>query len=338
MATDDAKAREREDGDHEAKILDLRSLSQDAAAAVLAQVARIERRTFPPSEALTLDLSLCRKPNSRLFFSHTSSPAASDASDASSASTVTGYVFYVRMKEKALLHKLCVEAGHRGQGIGGSLLAAVEEQLRARGLPDGASLGRRWAGGGEAAVSAARLRGDPDGAGLLRARQDRHQHGLVFGSVVYFQLYILSILSVYCTVYCTVFAGSLSAVNLDYTTSNYYLSMTSTITLHDHLYSSVHLSMTIAVYLAVYLAVYFAASTLLLLPTKTNFSRRTKTSTCNFSPRKADEEQPSKPATTTSSDQQREEPGTTPARRRRQRQQNSTARRASQVESESESS
>ncbi|EZF72874.1 hypothetical protein H105_05151 [Trichophyton soudanense CBS 452.61] len=133
MATDDAKAREREDGDHKAKILDLRSLSQDAAAAVLAQVARIERRTFPPSEALTLDLSLCRKPNSRLFFSHTSSPAASDASDASSASTVTGYVFYVRMKEKALLHKLCVEAGHRGQGIGGSLLAAVEEQLRREG-------------------------------------------------------------------------------------------------------------------------------------------------------------------------------------------------------------
>ncbi|DAA76313.1 TPA_exp: Acetyltransferase, GNAT family [Trichophyton benhamiae CBS 112371] len=142
MAADDAKGRERRErrerreADPEAKVLDLRSLSQDAAAAVLAQVARIERRTFPPSEALTLDLSLCRKPSSRLFFSRTDSAAsaASDTSSASSASsTVAGYVFYVRMKDKALLHKLCVEAGHRGRGIGGSLLAAVEEQLRREG-------------------------------------------------------------------------------------------------------------------------------------------------------------------------------------------------------------
>ncbi|KDB24491.1 hypothetical protein H109_03686 [Trichophyton interdigitale MR816] len=132
MATDDAKEAERGAEREEVQVLDLRSLSQDAAAAVLAQVARIERRTFPPSEALTLDRSLCRKPNSRLFFSRIDS-AASTTSAASTASTVTGYVFYVRIKEKALLHKLCVEAGHRGQGIGGLLLAAVEEQLRREG-------------------------------------------------------------------------------------------------------------------------------------------------------------------------------------------------------------
>ncbi|EFQ96733.1 acetyltransferase [Nannizzia gypsea CBS 118893] len=116
----------------EIEVLDLRSLKQDGAAAVLDQVARIERRTFPPSEAMKLDLSLCKKPNSRLLYSSSSSSSSSSAS-ASAPTTVTGYVMYVRMREKALLHKLCVEAGHRGQGIGGRLLAAVEEQLALEG-------------------------------------------------------------------------------------------------------------------------------------------------------------------------------------------------------------
>ncbi|KAM5436512.1 hypothetical protein MferCBS31731_005790 [Microsporum ferrugineum] len=109
---------------------ELRTLKQDEASAVLEEIARIERRTFPTSEAMQFDMSLWRKkPNSRVIYGRT----RAESKTAGGAEAVVAYAVYVRVKEKALLHKICVEGGHRGRGVGRQMMAYIEDQLRREG-------------------------------------------------------------------------------------------------------------------------------------------------------------------------------------------------------------
>ncbi|KAK2834935.1 hypothetical protein FQN49_006767 [Arthroderma sp. PD_2] len=100
---------------------EIRVLGQNEATPIIEAISRIERRTFPTSEAMQFDMSLWRKkPNSRVIYGK-------------ATAKVVAYAVYVRVKEKALLHKICVEAGHRGQGFGRQMMVYIEGQLRKEG-------------------------------------------------------------------------------------------------------------------------------------------------------------------------------------------------------------
>ncbi|KAF3480280.1 acetyltransferase [Arthroderma uncinatum] len=110
---------------------DIHALGQNEATATIEAISRIERRTFPTSEAMQFDVSLWRKkPNTRVIYGKTTMAAAAATS---MTSKVIAYAVYVRVKEKALLHKICVEGGHRGQGLGRQMMVYIEDRLRREG-------------------------------------------------------------------------------------------------------------------------------------------------------------------------------------------------------------
>ncbi|KAK2736006.1 hypothetical protein FQN57_000899 [Myotisia sp. PD_48] len=100
---------------------EIQGLGRNEAIAVINEISRIERRTFPPSEAFTFDMDLWKKkPNTRIIYGKF-------------LAGVVAYVVYVRVKGVALLHKLCVEQNSREQGIGTQLMAYVEQRLHKEG-------------------------------------------------------------------------------------------------------------------------------------------------------------------------------------------------------------
>ncbi|OAX84928.1 hypothetical protein ACJ72_00714 [Emergomyces africanus] len=132
------------------------------ALELLFQINRIERKTFPASEAFDFsDQSLWRqKPNTRILFAtvvpddkSTSTPTptptttttapknvktpkkdsktATPLPPSSTTVVVIAYALYVRQRDTALLHKICVSEPFRGQGVGKQLLEyVIEQQLR----------------------------------------------------------------------------------------------------------------------------------------------------------------------------------------------------------------
>ncbi|KKZ61448.1 hypothetical protein EMCG_03930 [[Emmonsia] crescens] len=137
-------------------IHDLHSIPQKhLALETLSQINRIERKTFPASEAFDFsDQSLWRrKPNTRILYATVSNDGTSTATTTTTATatanmnmnmktpknpttttptpTIIAYALYVRQKSTALLHKICVAEPFRGQGVGKQLLAyVIEQQLR----------------------------------------------------------------------------------------------------------------------------------------------------------------------------------------------------------------
>ncbi|OJD23180.1 hypothetical protein ACJ73_05469 [Blastomyces percursus] len=138
---------------------DLNSLPQKSLALeILSQINRIERKTFPASEAFDFsDQALYRrKPNTHILYvtAAADSDTATSTSLSISASAKTpkkrsattttaqtqtqkhtatptpiiAYALYVRQKSTALLHKVCVAEPFRGQGVGRQLLTYVIEQ------------------------------------------------------------------------------------------------------------------------------------------------------------------------------------------------------------------
>ncbi|EER37633.1 acetyltransferase [Histoplasma capsulatum var. duboisii H88] len=145
---------------HALTIHDLDSIShKHLALETLAQITRIERKTFPASEAFDFsDQSLWRrKPNTHVLYATVAGDADIAASTSTSSSmavstiakgpkrrsstatapspaaaTVIAYALYVRQRGTALLHKLCVAEPFRGQGVGRQLLTHVIGQQRSQ--------------------------------------------------------------------------------------------------------------------------------------------------------------------------------------------------------------
>lgn len=107
-------------------IRDIHSLSQSEASSVIEQICRIEKRTFPSSEAFGFDMSLWRKmPNTRVLYG-----TCPGESSESNRSAIVAYAVYMRMKGTAFLHKICVAQPHRGRGLGKLLMEHIEQRLR----------------------------------------------------------------------------------------------------------------------------------------------------------------------------------------------------------------
>ncbi|KAK2760899.1 hypothetical protein FQN54_002140 [Arachnomyces sp. PD_36] len=108
-------------------ISDIHSKGQKEALDLLCRIARIEKKTFPSSEAFDFNGDLWRKkPNTRVIY-------VSLTPSAESTSVLAAYAVYVRMKGVALLHKICVAAPFRSRGIGAQLIDYVLQRLRREG-------------------------------------------------------------------------------------------------------------------------------------------------------------------------------------------------------------
>ncbi|KAL1956971.1 hypothetical protein VTO42DRAFT_6460 [Malbranchea cinnamomea] len=128
---------------------DIHALGKSDATNIIEQITRIEKRTFPTSEAFEFDLSLWRKkPNTRVIYGVllTSNPSngngRSHNGDDSGRTTsrtngnlskVVAYAVYVRIKGTALLHKVCIAEPYRHQGLGKALMGYIEQRLRKEG-------------------------------------------------------------------------------------------------------------------------------------------------------------------------------------------------------------
>lgn len=105
------------------KIADLHSSSRSEALEILTRIARIEKRTFPANEAYEFDIKLWKKANTRVLYATADNGKVDD-------NVVVAYLVYVRHRNTALLHKLCVVEAYRRKGIGERLLLhAIKERL-----------------------------------------------------------------------------------------------------------------------------------------------------------------------------------------------------------------
>ncbi|EED23949.1 transmembrane glycoprotein, putative [Talaromyces stipitatus ATCC 10500] len=114
------------------EIADLHSSSRSEALEILTKIARIEKRTFPTNEAFEFDIKLWKKSNTRVLYA-TTTKAHSDNDNGGPRGdnvVVVAYLVYVRHRNIALLHKLCVVDAYRRKGIGERLLVhAIKERL-----------------------------------------------------------------------------------------------------------------------------------------------------------------------------------------------------------------
>ncbi|KAL5341699.1 acyl-CoA N-acyltransferase [Aspergillus crustosus] len=108
-------------------ISDIHSLDKIQAFEILAQITRIEKKTFPASEAFPFGEELWRKkPNTRVLY-------VSQASGGAQTQPLIAYALYVRQKGAAFLHKVCVAEGYRRKGVGMQLMKYIRTRLHREG-------------------------------------------------------------------------------------------------------------------------------------------------------------------------------------------------------------
>ncbi|RDW76252.1 GNAT family N-acetyltransferase [Aspergillus mulundensis] len=104
-------------------ISDIHSLGKPQAIEVLSQITRIEKKTFPASEAYPFGEELWRKkPNTRVIYV-TLAPQG----------PLIAYALYVRQKGAAFLHKVCVAEAFRQKGVGMQLMKFIRTRLQKEG-------------------------------------------------------------------------------------------------------------------------------------------------------------------------------------------------------------
>ena len=84
-----------------------------AANDIVNSIQSLERRTFPPSERLSI-LTETAKRNTQLLY-------------AQSSSKIIGYVIYINTSSGLRIHKVCVAEGFRRQGIASRMVRQVCE-------------------------------------------------------------------------------------------------------------------------------------------------------------------------------------------------------------------
>ncbi|KAK2806001.1 hypothetical protein FQN50_006016 [Emmonsiellopsis sp. PD_5] len=102
--------------------------SKQTALTILSHLNRLEKKTFPSSEAFDFsDANLWRKkPNTRVLYATTT--PTTPTTTTSTNNNIIAYAVYIRLKGTALLHKVCVAEAYRGQGVGRELMRQVVEE------------------------------------------------------------------------------------------------------------------------------------------------------------------------------------------------------------------
>ncbi|KAL4946236.1 hypothetical protein BDV06DRAFT_183009 [Aspergillus oleicola] len=109
-------------------ISDIHRLGKTQAIEILSQITRIEKKTFPSSEAWPFGEDLWRKkPNTRVLYVTLASQGKQPQRP------LIAYALYVRQKGVALLHKVCVAEAYRGKGVGNQLMKYIRTRLQKEG-------------------------------------------------------------------------------------------------------------------------------------------------------------------------------------------------------------
>lgn len=109
-------------------ISDIHSLGRTQAIEVLSQITRLEKKSFPTSEAFPFGEELWRKkPNTKVLYVTRTSQVAQ------SQTPLIAYALYVRQKGTSFLHKFCVAEDFRRQGVGMQLMKYIRSRLRREG-------------------------------------------------------------------------------------------------------------------------------------------------------------------------------------------------------------
>ncbi|KAL4785113.1 acyl-CoA N-acyltransferase [Aspergillus varians] len=110
-------------------ISDIHSLGRTEAIEVLSWITRIEKKTFPASEAFPFGEDLWRKkPNTRVLYVTTRTSQSPQPQP-----PLVAYALYVRQKGIALLHKVCVAEAFRRKGVGMQLMRYIRTRLQREG-------------------------------------------------------------------------------------------------------------------------------------------------------------------------------------------------------------
>jgi axial budding pattern protein 2 len=112
------------------RITDLTAYTPKQQQGLLTEVKRIEKKTFPSSEAIDFETEL-KKRNTKVVLAVIGDGQSIEA---------VGYLLYLRMKRIVLLHKICVSQAHRQRGIGKALISS----LRSRQENEGADCIQLW--------------------------------------------------------------------------------------------------------------------------------------------------------------------------------------------------
>lgn len=104
-------------------ILNLAAMRQCLQLEAVTAMKRIEKRTFPSSEAFDFESELLKK-NTFAFVA---------CQNATEPLDVVAYLIYCRTKRLTLLHKICVVEHFRKRGIAKALLSALRTKVRLEG-------------------------------------------------------------------------------------------------------------------------------------------------------------------------------------------------------------
>ncbi|TKA69942.1 hypothetical protein B0A49_09953 [Cryomyces minteri] len=110
----------------EITIAEIVSLNTSTQQRLLSEVVRAEKKTFRSSEAFDFEAEL-KKRNTHLVL------ATKTVGD---SEKLCAYLVYLRMKRVTLIHKVCVLAEHRRQGIGKTLISFLRVRLKREGCDE----------------------------------------------------------------------------------------------------------------------------------------------------------------------------------------------------------
>jgi ribosomal protein S18 acetylase RimI-like enzyme len=99
-------------------ITNLASTSPNNRQSIVEKVRKIERKTFPSSEAFDFTVELKKNNINTIIALKKGEPAG-----------VIGYLVYARTRKVAFLHKICVTESMRGKGVGKSLVHSLLSHL-----------------------------------------------------------------------------------------------------------------------------------------------------------------------------------------------------------------
>jgi GNAT superfamily N-acetyltransferase len=104
-------------------VQDLSSQAKEKAVPILATIAKLEKKSFPATEAFDFSIDMLKKANTRVLYVVSQSAPLS----------AIAYCVCVRWHRTLLLHKICVAERFRGQGVGKLLMREILDRAELEG-------------------------------------------------------------------------------------------------------------------------------------------------------------------------------------------------------------
>ena len=100
---------------------DLQQIPRQEIPSLLQDLQRLERKSFPSKEVYSFENSILKRRNTAIFVALSNAP---------SKGRLAAYTICVKCNHKLLLHKICVSAAYRCQGLGFLMLSMLIDRAR----------------------------------------------------------------------------------------------------------------------------------------------------------------------------------------------------------------